>query len=267
MDDLRFGRTLRAARIRHGWRQEDLAAAALLSRGTISRVERGRLDEISMGTLRRAARALDITVDLLPRSRGAELDRARSARHSALAEKVLAWFGAVGGWVVRPEVSFNIWGERGVVDLLAWHGASRTVLVIELKTAIIDVGELLGTLDRKVRLATEIAAKLGWDARSVSVCLLVADGTTNRRRIRDHAATFDAALPDDGRRLRAWLATPSAGAVRARTFVADARRGSVRSGFATPQRVPSRPATRRPGRIPVVPHGSGPVCRRAPARN
>ena len=39
----------------------------------------------------------------------------------------------------------------------------RALLVIELKTAIVDVGELLGTFDRKVRNAGEVARRLGWD--------------------------------------------------------------------------------------------------------
>lgn len=48
-----------------------------------------------------------------------------------------------------PEVSFSIYGERGVIDLLAWHGPSRTLLVIELKTEVVDAAEMLGVLDRK----------------------------------------------------------------------------------------------------------------------
>lgn len=33
-----------------------------------------------------------------------------------------------------PEVSFSIYGQRGVIDILAWHAATRSLLVIELKT-------------------------------------------------------------------------------------------------------------------------------------
>ena len=48
-------------------------------------------------------------------------------------------------WVVRPEVSFSIYGERGVIDVLAWHPARRAILVIELKTELVDINELMGT--------------------------------------------------------------------------------------------------------------------------
>jgi hypothetical protein len=66
---------------------------------------------------------------------------------------------------VVPEVSFSIFGERGVIDVLAWHAATRTILVIELKTVIADVNELIGNVDRKRRLAPRVAAERGWDAR------------------------------------------------------------------------------------------------------
>ena len=65
---------------------------------------------------------------------------------------------AAGGWLFAPEVSFSVYGERGVIDLLAFHPASGCLLVIELKTAIIDVNDLVGTMDRRCRLAAGIRA-------------------------------------------------------------------------------------------------------------
>jgi transcriptional regulator with XRE-family HTH domain len=234
---------IRAARIRRGWRQSDLAAAAGVSRSTVSRIERGAIHEIAFGVLSRVAGALDVRLELITRSRGADLDRLLNQKHAALAEAVIARLRRIGGWVVRPEVSFSEWGERGIVDLLAWHEQSASVLVIELKTEIVDVGELLGTLDRKRRLAREIAKPFGWRPTVIGVCLLVAEGRTGRRRVLAHGATFRAALPDDGRRLRAWLREP-VGELGAIAFVSDVRRGSVRAGFATVRRVSAARAGR-----------------------
>ncbi len=193
--------------------------------------------------IRAVARALDIRVELLPRSRGADLDRLVNARHSALAEGVLAWFATLPAWIARPEVSFNVFGDRGVVDILVWHAATRSLLIIELKTAIVDVGELLGTLDRKRRRATEIAEQFGWRPATVSVWLIVAEGSTNRRRIAEHRATFRAALPSDGRTVRAWLRKP-VGELRALATWSIRHPGSIRTSLATPRRVqrPARPA-------------------------
>ena len=190
--------------------------------------------------VRRVAAALEIRVEVLARSRAADLERLVSARHSALAEAVVGWLASLPGWVARPEVSFNVFGDRGVVDILGWHAATRSLLIIELKTAIVDVGELLGTLDRKRRRAMEIAEGLGWRPATVSVWLIVAESTTNRRRIAEHRATFRAALPQDGRTARAWLRRP-VGELRALAMWSDRLPGTVRTGLATPRRV------RRPG--------------------
>jgi hypothetical protein len=59
---------------------------------------------------------------------------------------------------------------------------------------------------------------------------------TNRRRVDAHAATFRAALPNDGRRARAWLADPS-GDLRALTFFSYRPAGTVRSSSGGTRRV------------------------------
>ena len=82
MDDLRVGAAIRAVRIRRGWRQADVAQRAGSSVTAVSRVERGQLDGMPLATLRRIAAALDIRVDLVPRWRGADLDRLLNAGHA-----------------------------------------------------------------------------------------------------------------------------------------------------------------------------------------
>jgi hypothetical protein len=96
-------------------------------------------------------------------------------------------------------VSFSIYGERGVIDLVAWHREREALCVIELKTAIADVNELVGIVDRKRRLAARIVADFGWRPARVSVWVIVAEGRTNRRRIQSHGAMLRAAFPLDGR--------------------------------------------------------------------
>src|SRR6476659_1032609 len=130
VDDLGFGRLIRLSRIRRGWRQEDLAGRALVSRATVSRIERGDFGAMSIASIRRVASALDIRIELHPRARAIDLDRTLNARHAALAEHVIAWLGAIPGWIVRPEVSFQVFGERGVVDVVAWHDQARAVLIV-----------------------------------------------------------------------------------------------------------------------------------------
>lgn len=211
MDDQRVGAAIRAVRLRRRLRQVDLAASAGVSRMTISRLERGHFGSVTVDTVRAVAKALDIRIDLSARWRAGDLDRLLNARHSALHEQVARMFAGLPEWIAEPEVSFAIYAERGVVDILAWHPRRRMLLVIELKTDIADVNELVGTIDKKRRLAPEVAAKRGWEVAgaSVSVWLIVTDSKTNRRRVDAHRSMLRAAFPTDGRSMTGWLTDPS----------------------------------------------------------
>ena len=185
MDDQRIGSVVRSVRLKRRWRQIDLATAANVSRSTVSRIERGHLDQLSLETIRKVSRALDVRIDLVARWRAGDLDRLLNARHSKLHELVARRFrDTLPAWVLRPETSFAIFAERGVIDILAWHAGRRALLVIELKTDIVDVNDLVGGVDRKRRLAAQIATEFGWEAATVSVWVIVADGRTNRKRSR-----------------------------------------------------------------------------------
>lgn len=123
MHDERVGSAFRAVRLRRGWRQQDVADRAAVSRAFVSLVERGHLASVSLATLRRVAGALDIRLDVVPRWRGGELDRLVNAGHAALHESVARHLGSLPGWLIAPEVSFSIYGERGVIDI--WPGTSQ----------------------------------------------------------------------------------------------------------------------------------------------
>ena len=211
MDQQRFGGAIRGVRRRRRMTQAELGRRARVSQSTISRIERGHLGTIDLATIQSVAAVLDVRVELLARWRAGDLDRLINARHSALHDAVARELGALPGWIFQPEVSFAIWGERGVIDILAFHAKRNALLVIELKTEIVDVNELVATLDRKIRLARDIATRRGWAVRgdaTVSAWVIVADGRTNRRRVQAHAAMLRAAYPADGRSMGGWLARP-----------------------------------------------------------
>jgi transcriptional regulator with XRE-family HTH domain len=208
MNDLQLGLALRAARVKRRWRQSDLAAQAGVSPTLVSRVERGDLDRVPLRALRVVAAKLGVSLEIAPRSAGGELQRVLNARHAAFGERVAAWIAGHAGWIVAAEVTFAIYGERGTVDVLAWHETTGSLVIIELKTAIVDIDELIGTLDRKRRLTPRIAASRGWSARWVSTWLLIADSRTNRRRVVEHRTLLGAGLPRDGRSLAPLFAHP-----------------------------------------------------------
>ena len=136
--------------------------------------------------------------------------------HEAMARYLLS----MGQWVGEPEVSFSVYGERGVIDILAWHAQSRNLLVIELKTELVDLNETMGTLDRKQRLADRVARDRGWEAVTVGAWLVFADTRTNRRALATHATVLRSKYPVDGRAIRSWLRQP-VGPVFALSFMPD----------------------------------------------
>jgi transcriptional regulator with XRE-family HTH domain len=238
MSDLRVGAAFRAVRLRRNWRQQDVASRAAVSRGLVSLIERGHVGSVSVETQRRVGSVLEIRIDVNARWRGADLDRLLNAGHSNLAATVIEWLVAAG-WDVAPEVSFSIYGERGVIDLLAWHASTRTLLVIELKTLIVDLHELIGVTDRKTRLARQIANDRGWPAVRVATLVVVSDTTTNRRRVAAHRQLLRSAYPSDGRALRGWLRDPTR-AFAGLAFCSDANRSSTKPRLAGRQRVRTR---------------------------
>jgi hypothetical protein len=173
-------------------------------------MERGHFDRAALSVLRRVAAELDVRVDLVARWRGGDLGRLVNARHSALHEAAARYLGSFPGWTIVPEVSFSIYGERGWIDILAWHEASRSLLVIELKTELVDIQETIGVLDRKHRLAPVIGRERGWAPPvTTSRWIILVDHRTNRRHLAAHVTLLRNALPCDGRSMRAWLAAPA----------------------------------------------------------
>jgi len=120
MDWVKLGRGLRALRMRRGWRQADLALVARCSQSLISRVERGRGGLASGRTLQAISSALEARLVVRLDWNGEALDRLLDRGHAQLVEHVIRVLRAAG-WEAVPEATFALGGERGSVDILAWH--------------------------------------------------------------------------------------------------------------------------------------------------
>jgi len=221
MDAVRLGLLVRALRRRRSWTQVRLAAEARVSRSTVQLVERGGADDLTGATLRRIAVALGARFDHRLLWQGEALDRLLDHDHARLVEHVVRWLREAG-WDVIPEVTFAVRAERGSIDVLGWHAASRTLLMVEVKTVVPDMQALLAGLDRKARLSPFIARERGWVSVFAAGRLLVlpADRTA-RRRVVEHAATLAAALADRTVAVRRWVRAPH-GPTAGITFVPDA---------------------------------------------
>jgi transcriptional regulator with XRE-family HTH domain len=236
VDDQRIGASLRALRLRRRLRQKDVSDAANVPRGVAILIEAGRLDGVRFGDIRRYAKALGARFDGSVLWQGAELDRMLNRGHARLHEATATWLTTLAGWLVVPEVSFAHGGDRGVIDIVAWHTVSRTLLLIELKTRIVDVNDLMATMDIRGRVARRIARERGWDPVAIGLWVVVAPARTNARVLSDHATVLRAKFPDDGRIMRRWLEDPS-GDVAALSFMPQVRLGNLGREVTTPRRV------------------------------
>ena len=235
MDPIRIGLSLRALRIRRRWRQIHVAVKAGVSRGTISNIERGLLGQVSVATLAKVAMILGADLQITVRWHGAELDRLLDAGHAALVDEMAQRLRG-SGWDVEVEVTFSIWGERGLIDVFAFRRVTGDLLVVEVKTVVPDFQATVSALDRKARLAQEIGAGRGWDARRISRLLVIERGSTSRDRLRRIGHAVDVAFPDRGAVVRRWLRSPS-GPMSGLLFVRSATGDRVAYPIAGRQRV------------------------------
>ena len=207
MNDVEVGAAIRSVRIRRGLRQRDVADAAGVSQALVSLIEHGRLEETSLKLVRRVGAAVGVSLPVSPRWRGADLPRLLDERHAATVREVIARLTKLG-WVTLPEHTFNVRGERGSIDVFAWFPSARAVLVVEVKTEVVDLQDLLSTHDRKRRLAPAIARDVGWKPLIVGALLVMPDETQARHAVERHGPVFEAAYPVRGPVIRSWLRRP-----------------------------------------------------------
>ena len=249
MDDQPIGASMRALRLRRRLRQVDASEAAGIPRRVAILIEGGRLERVRFGDIRSYARGLGARFDGSVLWQGADLDRMLNRGHARLHEAMATWLAAVGGWLIVPEVSFAYRGDRGVIDIVAWHAASRTLLVIELKTRIVDVNDLMATMDIRGRVARRIAIDRGWDPEAIGLWVVVAPTRTNGRILAEHARSLRAKFPGDGRTMRRWLSNPS-GNIAALSFMPNVHLGTLGRDATTPRRVRRSQLSMDPGSKP-----------------
>lgn len=256
VDDQRARRALRGLRQRRRWRQADLAQQAQISQSTESLIERGHLDHLTLGTIRRAFATCDASVSLDVRWRGGELDRMLDAKHAELVAAVGRYLDE-HGWNATFEVTYSHYGERGSIDVVAIRGDA--VLVVEVKSELTSIEETLRKLDEKARRARQIVfERTGRRPLIVGRLLVLPDTTASRGRVLGHAAILGRALPGRAVALRDWLRSPT-DAFSGILFVRNTSTGDGARRVTGPrkriQANPARPTTGagrtgEPGRLP-----------------
>jgi transcriptional regulator with XRE-family HTH domain len=207
MDDVRVGSIIRAVRIRRRLRQSDVADAACVSRALVSIVERGGLEELSLRSIRRVAAAVGVRLQFDPRWRGAELVKLLDERHAAIVAQVVRRLIDVG-WTATAEVTFAFGRESGAVDVLGWRADSRAMLLVEVKSEIADLQDLLATFDRKRRLASAIARDRNLRPLLIGSVIGLPEETQARNAVERNRQILDQTYPARTLQVRRWLRQP-----------------------------------------------------------
>lgn len=208
MERRTVARALRAVRRRKGWTQAQLGLRIGVSKSKLGRWEASELDLCSVAELEHWATALNAHVVIDLRVDG---ERPLTDQRHAHIQNWLAGLLRSAGWIVEPEASFSVFGDRG--RIFAYHPAARVLLVVEIKTRIDDAQDLIGRLDVKRRVASTLARERGWQTQPVVPALFILEGTTARRHIAEHAALF-ASFSLRARAAMAWLRRPDRQAPR-----------------------------------------------------
>lgn len=198
------GETVRATRIDAAWSQRELSRRSGVSQAQICRIERGRCPDLQFSALDRLFVALGIRYWL--GMEGPRLARQPSdfvhARCSAYTGRRLV----TGGWLVEREVEVGGDRARGWIDILAYHPESGVLLVIEVKTEIVDIGAIERTMNWYEREAWLATRRFGWQPRWVGTALLILDTRANEERVRSLASVFATGFPGRATELQGLIA-------------------------------------------------------------
>ena len=164
---------------------------------------------MQLRTIRRVFGVLEASVNLEIRWRGGAIDRLIDERHAGLSGKASDELDA-RGWTSIAEVTYNHFGERGSIDLIAWHAVTETLLVVEIKTELTSLEATLRKHDEKARLAPRIVAeRFGWQASTAARLLVLPEDRTARRQVERVDALLRRAYPLRGWASKRWLTAPT----------------------------------------------------------
>jgi len=191
----RFGASVRAVRVSLGLRQRELARRIGRTQSRLSLIERGRILGLSIAEAEAICEALGATFVL-----GIEAPvlvagpRQRDAAHARCVAYVARRL-ARDGWIVQREVPVGTPGRPGWIDVLAFNPETRVLLVIEVKTELVDFGGLERQLGWYVREARRAARRYAWVPISVEPVALLLATQLNDERVRDNGASIHQAFP------------------------------------------------------------------------
>jgi DNA-binding XRE family transcriptional regulator len=188
--------------------QAELAAAVGVSRSHIAGIEIERVDP-SLDLVWAIGDRLGLDIQLLSRSPNI-VDRRHGdvvhARCSAYVDRRVR----STAWATARELEVMSGRAHGWIDVLAFDRRSGTLIVIELKTRLDDLGAIerqVAWYEREVR---GVVSRLGWRPRRVLSWLLLLASDEVEGRISLHRDLLRRAFPDRAPAMRAVMLDPAA---------------------------------------------------------
>jgi transcriptional regulator with XRE-family HTH domain len=200
-----FAQLCRTTRSRLGLTQQQLGQAVGVSHGHIAKIELGQIDP-SLGLVERIATALDLEIELVWRApvvigEGRQRDLVH-ARCSGQVDRRLR----SAGWLTARETEITHARSHGWIDLLAFDPTTGTLLVIEIKTRLDDIGAVERQLGWYQRSAFTVAEGLGWRPRRCLGWLLILASDEVEGVIRANEELLSRAFPVRARSMLALVA-------------------------------------------------------------
>ena len=199
-----FASFCRDTRVHLGKSQRQLAGCVGVSRGHIAKIEHGQANP-SLGLVERIADALGIELELVARAPfivgGGRQRDLRHARCSGHVDRRLLGMG----WLTAREVEVVHGRSHGWIDLLAFDPRTGTLLVIEIKTRLDDLGAIERQLGWYERSSFAVASRLGWLPRRVVSWLLLLASDEVESSLRVNREPLAGSFPNRARAMSGLL--------------------------------------------------------------
>jgi DNA-binding XRE family transcriptional regulator len=166
-----FAHLCRDTRVLLDITQQELASAVGASRSHIAGIETGRVNP-SLDLVMRIGEALGVDLQLVGQRPVIIDPRSGDLVHARCSGYVDRRFHRAG-WLTRREVEVVHARSHGWIDLLAFHPATGTLVIVEVKTRLDDLGAIERQMAWYERTAADTALRFGWRPKAVTSWLLL----------------------------------------------------------------------------------------------
>lgn len=189
-----LGRQLRDTRVALDVSQSEVAAVAGISRSHLAKVERSQAN-VTIDLAERLGRALGLEFDIVARPPvivdGPTQKDLVHARCSAYVDRRLRR----AGWTTAREVELVEGRYRGWIDILAYQPMIRSVIVVEVKTRLDDIGAIERQLAWYESGGRAIALRRGWRPATLRAWLLALASEEVERSVLLNRDLLDRSFP------------------------------------------------------------------------